>query len=125
MSVLMTCVLLLGTFEVLSNGYHLSKGSVKAIGQSAKRQHRELPLEVAEIHFFVKAMAMFGFGLLFLLVGALFVLGKDPQRHAAVIVFGLFSAYGVLQAIVYRRTFNVWPAALVYSAPLVVLLLVG
>jgi len=123
MSVLMVCVLLLGVFEVASNGYHLSRGSVKAVGHSARRQHQELPLDLGEGHFFVKAIVMFVFGLLFCLVGVLFALGGDPQGRVALPVVALFAGYGLLQAVVYRRSVNVWPAAIVYSIPLVAFLL--
>jgi hypothetical protein len=119
----MACLLRLGVFEVGSNGYHLSRSSVQAVGRSAKRPHQELPLDLGERHFFVKALVMLGFGLLFCLVGVLFALGGDPQGRVALPVIALFAGYGVVQAVVYRRAVNVWPAAVVYAIPLVAFLL--
>jgi hypothetical protein len=120
----MYAVLALGGFEFLSNAYHLSKGSITAAGRSAKRQHREIPLDLDDIHFFIKALIMLGFGVLFLLSGILFALNLDQGARFGRICFALFGAYGLIQAIAYRRTARVWPAALVYSVPMVAWLIV-
>ncbi len=125
MKYVMYLVFLLGAFEVVSNTYHLSKGSIAEAGRSAKRQHQELPPDIRDVHFFVKAIIMLGFGLLFLVSSILFVANADPRHAVGSIAFVLFACYGVAQAVVYRKAFNVWPASLVYAVPLVLSLIVG
>jgi hypothetical protein len=84
---------------------------------SAWRRHRERPhrllFDLGERHFFVMAIVMFGFGLLFRLVGVLFALGGDPQGRVALPVIAHFAGYDAVRAVAYRRAVNVWPAAVV------------
>ena len=47
-------LLLLGFFEIISNLIHLAKKSKEEISKSAKRQHQEIPLMLANNHFFEK-----------------------------------------------------------------------
>jgi hypothetical protein len=119
MKIFMYFILAYGIFEIVSNIFHLSKGSVEKIGQSAKRQHQELPLYINDIHFFVKAIIMFAFGILFITVWLFYILNIDPEIHFGLIIFILHGGYGLIQAIIYRKYFNVWPAAVVYNIPLI------
>lgn len=112
-----------GAFEVFSNAWHLFKGSIVAIGRSAKRQHQEIPLDLADVHFFIKALFMLVFGIAFLVAGFLFVLNRDAGAWAGLVIYALFGAYGIAQAVVYRRSARVWPAALVHSVPTVLWLI--
>ncbi|TAL31526.1 MAG: hypothetical protein EPN93_17175 [Spirochaetes bacterium] len=118
MDYLMYCVLGLGAFEIVSNAFHLSKGSITGIGQSAKRQHQELPLDIADAHFFIKALIMLGFGLIFVALSGLYFLTGNMAPWVVPAGLASFSAYGFVQAAAYRRTPNVWLSALVYSIPL-------
>lgn len=115
-------ILAYGIFEIISNIFHLLKGSVEKIGQSAKKQHQELPLNISDKHFFVKAIIMFIFGLLFLIAGLFFLLNIDPHFFFGIAIFVLHGVYGLVQAIIYRKYFNVWPAAVVYNIPLILFL---
>ncbi len=119
MKYLMYILLALGVFEIVSNAWHLSRGSVRAIGQSAKRQHGEIPESLPDVHFFVKAIVMFAFGLLFLASAGCFFLydgGCGPFTTAVVVSF---AAYGLAQALIYRRTPSAWMSAVVYALPAV------
>ncbi|MDD5363487.1 MAG: hypothetical protein PHN88_15300 [Ignavibacteria bacterium] len=112
-----------GIFEIVSNTFHLSKGSIGAIGQSAKKQHRELPLNISDMHFFVKAIIMLIFGLMFSAAALMYFLHTDAYCIFAMLTFSLHGAYGLVQAVLYRKFLNVWPAAVVYNIPLIVFLL--
>ncbi len=113
-------VLLLGLFEIVSNLFHLLRGSKEKIGLSAKRQHQELPLGLGYEHFFIKAWIMFGFGLLFTASGLLaLTTTKYVYLFPAVV---LFAVYGLAQAFYYRQTYKVWTSAIVYLLPLLFLL---
>lgn len=116
-------IIIYGIFEIISNIFHLSKGSIEKIGQSAKRQHQELPLNIKDIHFFVKAIIMLIFGLMVLITGLFFLQNTDKHFFFGIIVFALHGAYGFVQAVIYRKYFNVWPAAIVYNIPLIVFLI--
>lgn len=111
-------ILILGIFEIISNIFHLSKGSIDKIGQSAKRQHQELPLNIKDIHFFIKAIIMLIFGLMFLITGILYFLNIDQNIVFGMLTFISFGLYGLLQAILYSKTLNVWLSVVVYNIPL-------
>ena len=49
--------IILGVFEVISNAYHLTRGSKERIGNSAKKQHGELPKNLSAEHYVAKAIA--------------------------------------------------------------------
>lgn len=112
-------ILILGLFEIVSNIFHVSKGSIEKIGQSAKKQHQELPLDIKDIHFFIKAIVMLMFGILFILVGILYLFHVDPDFVFGKGLFLLFGIYGVIQAVIYRRPINVWLSMIVYIIPIV------
>lgn len=119
MKYLMYVLLALGVFEIVSNAWHLGRGSVERIGQSAKRQHGELPRSLPDVHFFVKAIVMFVFGLLFLAAAGCFLFrdgGCGPFTTAVILSF---AAYGLAQALIYRRTPSAWMSAVVYALPAV------
>ncbi|HPG39066.1 MAG TPA: hypothetical protein PLP19_09425 [bacterium] len=113
-------LLLLGLFEIISNLIHLSKKTTDEIGKSARRQHQEIPLSLANKHFFWKAIIMLVFGLLFL-AAALLLLFKLPEMLPFTwFVTSAFGLYGMVQALIYHREIKVWPAMLVYNLPLII-----
>jgi hypothetical protein len=112
-------MLLYGVFEIISNSIHLSRGSVVKIGQSAKRQHQELPLNLSDKHFFIKAIIMFIFGVIFIFAGILFLCGLDSSYTLIFICVLVHGIYGLLQAVIYRYYFNVWGALVVYNIHLI------
>jgi hypothetical protein len=115
-------MLIFGIFEIISNLFHLSKGSKEKIGESAKKQHQELPMDIDSKHFFYKAVIMFILGLLFLCSGLLFFLyNKHIGIQFISINCAIMSLYGFIQAIIYYRCIKVWTALLVYSIPLIFL----
>lgn len=117
-------MLLFGLFETVSNLFHLSKGSKAGIGESARRQHRELPLDADTRHFYYKALLMLAIGILFLLSSLLFLSGNRPAGECFTFINTLImSLYGLVQLIVYHRTFKVWTSFIVYSLPLTAFLL--
>lgn len=117
MKYLMYILLALGVFEIVSNAWHLTRGSVGRIGQSAKRQHQEIPLSLPDVHFFIKAIVMFVFGLLLLAAAGGFLFRECGGGFFAMAVILSFAAYGLLQAIIYRRTPSAWMSAVVYALP--------
>ncbi len=116
----MSFISILGIFEIISNIFHLSKGSIDKIGQSAKRQHQELPLNIKDIHFFIKAIIMLIFGIMFLIIGIIYFSSKEHNSFFSIFLLGLFGLYGILQAVLYRKTLNVWLSAIVYNIPILV-----
>jgi hypothetical protein len=115
-------MLIFGILEIISNLFHLSKGAIEKIGESAKKQHQELPLDIDSKHFFYKALMMFVLGLLFLVSGLLFFLYNVKIGILFTIInCAIMSLYGLVQAIIYRRCIKVWTALVVYSAPLIFL----
>ncbi len=113
-------LILLGLFEIISNLIHFSRKTVNAIGESAKKQHQELPLNLPNIHFFYKAIIMLVFGFLFLISGSLSFFNMPYSSLAARIVTVCFGLYGIIQAIIYRKEIKVWPAMVVYNIPLLI-----
>jgi hypothetical protein len=122
MQYFMYIMIIFGFFEIISNLYHISKGSIIKTGQSAKKQHQELPLNLNEIHFFIKAVIMLVFGFLFFMRGLLFILNTEQSLIFSLLVFISFGFYGLLQALWYRNYLNVWPASVVYNLPLIIFL---
>jgi len=116
MIALIYAVIALGLFEIVSNLYHLSNGNKDLIGKSAKRQHLELALELADFHFYVKAVIMFVFGIFFTASG-LVALSDDSFLFLSV-VLTLFAIYGLAQAVYYKRPYKVWMSLIVYILPL-------
>lgn len=115
-------ILLLGIFQIVSNPIHFIKGSKSKIGESAKRQHQELPLDIDNIHFYYKALIMFVFGLFFLTSGLIALL-----FHNIVLLFitiALFGLYGIIQGIIYKRPVKVWISGLVHNIPIIIFLFI-
>lgn len=112
-------ILALGLFEIVSNLFHLLKGTREKIGLSAKRQHQELPLDIDCHHFYWKAWIMFVFGLAFTASGLMAYIMAKPEFLFPALT--LFAIYGLAQAIYYRRTYKVWTSAIVYILPLLFL----
>jgi hypothetical protein len=119
MTQLIYIVVLLGLFEIVSNLFHLLKGTREKIGLSAKRQHQELPLDLNYQHFYWKAWIMFVFGLAFTASGLMAYIMAKPEFLFPALT--LFAIYGLAQAIYYRRTYKVWTSAIVYILPLLFL----
>jgi hypothetical protein len=122
MQYLMWVIILYGLFEIVSNTYHISKGSIIKIGQSAKKQHQEMPLDLKEIHFFIKVIIMLIFGFLFLICGLLYFLSPEESLTFCMVILISHGAYALIQALLYRYYFNVWGAVVVYNLPLITFL---
>ena len=122
MKYLIYFILLLGIFQTISNLIHLSKGSKSLIGESAKRQHQELPLDLDNIHFYYKAWIMFLFGLIFLSSGLITYFSQNTIiLLIALILFGL---YGIIQIIIYKRPVKVWISGVLHTMPIIVYLVI-
>jgi hypothetical protein len=67
MTVYITILLAYGIWGIGSNLYHFLKGSKIAIGESAKRQHGEIPRNLDVLQYYRKAILMFITGILFTL----------------------------------------------------------
>jgi len=113
-------IIALGLFEIVSNLFHLLRGSKESIGLSAKKQHQELSLDLGYIHFYVKAIIMFVFGLLFTASGFMALL--ENNYLFLELVLGLFALYGIIQAFFYTRPYKVWMSLVVYILPIIILL---
>lgn len=105
---------ILGSVEVILNIYHLTRGSRQAAVKSAKKQHGEIPKNLPEGHYIVKAYIMIGFGMAFI-AGVL----MSQVPIITFIILGLFGAYGIIQVIVYKAYWATIPSAIVYNVPLV------
>lgn len=119
-TILLYIFLLLGSLELISNAYHLTRGSVVAISTSAKKQHQELPMDLSDQHYLTKVIVMLFFGIAFLAVGFSILLTGRFQPGPALLTMAGLSIYSIFQAILYRRYWRVWTAILVYSLPLVI-----
>lgn len=120
MTILIHAIILLGAFEIISNLFHISKFDKESIGESAKRQHQELPLDLPNFHFFVKALIMLLMGIIMAACGTIALSGSTTPLFYALLAFAV---YGLGQAVYYRRSYRVWMSLLVHALPLVCLLL--
>jgi hypothetical protein len=125
MKIFVIIMLLYGIFEIVSNSVHFSKGSKTKIGESAKKQHQELPLDIGPLHFFYKAIIMFIIGVL-LVASSLTYLFYNTEIGLKFTLFNIIfhSGYGLIQLVVYHRTYKVWGSFVVYSIPLIVYLII-
>jgi hypothetical protein len=114
--------IILGAFEVISNAYHLTRGSKERIGNSAKKQHGELPKNLSAEHYVAKAIVMLLFGVAFLTVGVLILLNGQFLYGPAMATMIALILYSFIQAGMYSKTWSVWTAILVHSLPLIVYL---
>lgn len=120
MKILTYVIIALGLFEIVSNLYHISKGRKDLIGKSAKRQHQELSSALDDGHFYVKAVIMFIFGILFTASGLVALSGNSLLFLFFVLT--LFAIYGLAQAVYYKRPYKVWMSLIVYLLPLLFLI---
>src|SRR6266542_852764 len=93
--------LLLGSLELISNAYHLTRGSTAEISKSAKKQHQELPMDLSDRHYLLKVIAMLFFGITFLTVGLSMLLTGRFQPGPALLSMAGLSIYSIVQAIFY------------------------
>lgn len=123
MKALIYIIIALGLLEIVSNLFHLLRGNKENIGLSAKKQHQELSLELGYRHFYVKAIIMFVFGILFTVSG---IIALYPGNNIIFkIVLGLFAIYGIAQSLFYKRPLKVWMSLVVYILPFIILLLLS
>ncbi len=64
---------------------------------------------------------MLALGLLLLGAGLLSLLSRGHPAWPLWVATGGFGAYGLVQAIVYRRNWRAWSALIVYNVPLIAL----
>jgi hypothetical protein len=109
-----------GIFGIVSNLFHFSKGSKIKIGESAKKQHREIPLDLSPETFYYKAILMFITGILFTLSSLTYFLYDTKTGIIFTLINSIIhSVYGFIQLIMYFRFYRVWGAFVVYSIPLI------
>jgi len=120
MNTFVVVLLVYGIFEICSNLFHFTRGSKIKIGESAKKQHQELPLDVSPLRFFYKAIIMFAFGILFTLSSVIYLLNPAVGLLLVFYTAILHVVYALIQLIVYRRCYKVWCSFVVYSLPLIV-----
>lgn len=111
---------LIGIFEIISNLFHLSKGSVEKIGLSAKKQHGEIPDNLPLKHYFIKAVIMLILGIIYTIIGSLLIINNNYLTSITVSALSLLGIYGFIQALIYRRPIKVWISAIAYNIPLVI-----
>lgn len=121
MDILIYLVIALGLFEIISNLFHFTKGTKSSIGNSAKRQHQELSLDLDSKHFYLKAIIMFVFGILLLATGSISLIYHF--NTPLLISLSMFALYGFAQAVYYLKPYKVWLSLVVYLLPLIALLL--
>lgn len=115
----------LGIFEVVSNLYHLTRGSMDEIGRSAGKQHGELPKGLSSEHYVAKAIIMEIFGIVFLGIGILMILKQQFLVVPVLTTLISLGVYALVQALLYRTCPNVWGALIVYNLPLLAYVIVS
>jgi hypothetical protein len=116
-------VIFLGLFETASNLFHLLKWNKELVAMSAKRQHQELFSDLNYMHFYVKAVIMFLFGILF--TASALIAFATMNLLFFKMVLALFGIYGLAQAIYYKRPYKVWMSAFVYILPFLLLIILS
>jgi hypothetical protein len=119
MNILVIVLFVFGVFEIISNSFHLTKGDIKAIGTSAKKQHRELLSTLEEKHFFYKALIMLFSGLMFFASALIFFVSVRAGIFCLFFSSYFFSLYGLAQLICYYKNIRVWFSFIVYSLPII------
>jgi hypothetical protein len=116
-----------GIWGVTSNLVHFSKGSKIKIGESARRQHREIPPDLSPETFYYKVILMFITGILFTLSSLTYFLYDTKIGIGFAFINSIIHCvYGLIQLIVYhKRTYRVWGAFVVYSIPLILYFIVS
>jgi hypothetical protein len=111
-----------GFLELVLNLYHLSKKTVDARNESAKKQHQEIPNNLASVHYITKAIVMMIFGIFFSIAGLIMLfIGKFSSTLFYIPIL-LFALYSFIQAILYKHYWRVWSALVVYNVPLIIYL---
>ena len=109
-----------GIWGIGSNLYHFSKGSKINIGESAKKQHGEIPRDLDIQQYYYKAILMFFTGILFTLSSLTYFLYDAEVGLVFTLINSIIhSVYGFIQLIIYYRYYRVWGAFVVYSIPLI------
>jgi hypothetical protein len=109
-----------GIWGITSNLVHFSKGTKIKIGESARRQHREIPLDLSPQTFYYKVILMFITGILFTLSSLIYFLYDTKTGIEFTLINSIIhSGYGLIQLIIYYRFYRVWGAFVVYSIPLI------
>jgi hypothetical protein len=114
-----------GIWGIASNLVHFSKGSKIKIGESAKKQHREIPMNLDILQYYYKAVLMFITGILFTLSSlTYFLYDAKTGLEFTLINAVIHSVYGFIQLVAYYRFNRVWGAFVVYSIPLILYFIV-
>jgi hypothetical protein len=114
-----------GIWGIGSNLYHFTKGSKIKIGESAKRQHGELPRDLEIQQYYYKAILMFITGILFTLSSLTYFFYDAKAGLLFTLINSIIhSFYGFIQLIVYYRCYRVWGAFVVYSIPLILYIII-
>jgi hypothetical protein len=125
MIIYMSILLGYGIWGIASNLVHFSKGSKIKIGESARRQHQEIPLDLDPIQYYYKAILMFITGILFALSSLTYFLYDTRIGLTFTLINSIIhSGYGLIQLIIYCRCYRVWGAFVVYSIPLILYFIV-
>ncbi len=109
-----------GVFEIVSNLYHLSKGSKIKIAESGKKQHRGIPSDLDIQHHYTKIILMLIIGMLFTLASLTYFLYDTKIGLVFILINSIIqSAYGFIQLIVYYKFNRIWGSVVIYSIPLI------
>jgi hypothetical protein len=120
MKIYMIVLLGYGIWGITSNLVHFSKGSKIKIGESAKKQHGEIPRDLDIQQYYYKAILMFITGIMFTFSSlTYFIYGTKIGLEFTLINSIIHSGYGLIQLIIYYRFYRVWGAFVVYSIPLI------
>ncbi len=112
-----------GAAEIISNLHHLLKKDASKIASSAKKQHQEMPLDLNDYHFVVKAILMLIFGCIFLVSGLLMCINRSFYHNLSMTIMIMLGLYGVIQGTIYRRCWRSLMAIFIYSLPLIIYLI--
>ncbi len=97
--ILRALLLSLGAFEVITNSVFLLKNEGLTL---ARKQHQELPKDIADSKIRLKVVLMLLFGMAFFTVSfSSYILRKDMHLTTMLIVL-LFSIYGLIEAMFYK-----------------------
>jgi hypothetical protein len=125
MKIYIIILLAYGIWGIGSNLYHFSKGSKIKIGESAKKQHGEIPRDLDIQQYYYKAILMFITGILFTLSSLIYFFYDAKIGLAFTLVNSIIhSIYGFIQLIIFYRYYRVWGAFVVYSIPLILYIII-
>jgi hypothetical protein len=94
-----------GAMETISNSTYLLKQNGFEL---AKKQHKELPVNISNKQIKVKTLCMFLFGILFLITGLYSYITHSYYELSFIIVLSAYTLYALMEAVYYRfwRTFG-------------------